>query len=221
MRDHRLLKILTFVIASIFSTAHAGTNELDPLNSSELQNALTLATPQLRSSAGKNNVSDDDALETELLLIERHPANKDDPGQRLADVYKYDYERDETIHTLIDLAKQKIISNKRHQYLQLPLTENEISRATNIIFSDSEQMDLLRNEYQRITGQYLNSPEQLEIKAFSFSADTLPERLNAASQQCGLNRCAQVLLYTHESIVFEISPIINLSAGIVTQNIGY
>ncbi|MEZ5449456.1 MAG: hypothetical protein R3E89_10880 [Thiolinea sp.] len=61
----------------------------------------------------------------------------------------------------------------------------------------------------------------MNVKAFVFTAETLPESLNAASQQCGLSRCAQLLLYTHNSIVFEISPIVSLSAGVVTQNIGY
>jgi hypothetical protein len=66
-----------------------------------------------------------------------------------------------------------------------------------------------------------NPAQQLQVKAFVFHASSLPEQLNAASQQCGLQRCAQVLLYTADSVVFEVSPIVNLSAGVITQNIGF
>lgn len=215
--ENILAKMICFYFASLFFMANTYANELDPLSTLEADSALSLSTPRMQRS----QVQGQHTNELELLLIERRPTDKDNPGKRLADIYRYDYEHDETLHTIIDLDQQKIISNKRHQFLQLPLTANEINRSTNIIFNDEEQLRLLRNEYQRITGKYLSTPEQLHIKAFSFSASTMPEQLNAASKQCGLNRCAQILLYTHESIVFEVSPIVNLSAEIVTQNIGY
>ncbi len=194
--------------------------ELDPLNSQEITAALNLSLPQQRLQQ-QAQPDQTDAPAPETLLIERRPSDKDNPGLRLADIYRYDYERNETIHLIVDLDRQKILSNERHQFMQLPLTPHEIDRATAIIFNDAEQLSLLQTEYQRITGRYLLNPEQLHIKAFTFSADTLPEPLNAASLQCGLQRCAQLLLYTHDSIVFELSPIINLSAGIVTQNVSY
>ena len=90
-----------------------------------------------------------------------------------------------------------------------------------MIFADAEERRLLNTEYKRITGKELTSVSQLNVKAFVFDAESLPERLNPASKQCGLHRCAQVLLYTHASVVFEVSPIVNLSKGIVTQNIGF
>ena len=212
------------LLITLFSTTLQA-NDTDPLSPDELEKALTLSTSasttnlrSLRSTSASNAASN---TAKELLLVERRPMDKEQVPQRLADVYHYDYSNNETIHSIVDLDTQQVISTEHQQYLQLPLTENELQRSSDIIFADAEESVLIKNEYQRITGRYLSSPQQLNIKAFAFSADTLPEQLNPASQQCGLHRCAQVLLYTHDSIVFEISPIVNLSAGIVTQNIGY
>nr|CAA6829663.1 MAG: Unknown protein [uncultured Thiotrichaceae bacterium] len=211
----------TSLLISLSGTALQA-NETDPLSPSEQEKALSLSiSVTSRAATNTQRRSTTNSDNNELLLIERRRIGKEQSSQRLADVYHYDYTENETIHTVINLDTQQVISTQHQQYLQLPLTENELQRASDIIFADLEEAALIKSEYQRITGQYLSSPQQLNIKAFAFSSDTLPEQLNPASQQCGLHRCAQVLLYTHDSIVFEISPIVNLSAGIVTQNIGY
>lgn len=217
------VKLSTTVISllvALFSTPLYA-NDTDPLTSAELEKALAISTPVSNKKPRNRSSDPGNEITNELLLVERRLIDKEQTPQRLADVYHYDYNNNETIHTIVNLDTQKVISTRRHQRLQLPLNENELQRSSDIIFTDSEQSALIKNEYQRITGKYLSSPKQLNIKAFVFSADTLSEELNPASQQCGLHRCAQVLLYTHDSIVFEISPIVNLSAGIVTQNIGY
>lgn len=218
------VQIVCFSLSLIFPPTLLSAGETDPLSPVELENALLISTseglPQERLSRSTEQAAAQ-LPETELLLIERRRNDKGEGMQRLADVYHYDYSRNETIHNIVDLDTQQLLSRERRQYLQLPLNDNELQRSSDIIFADPEQAGLISNEYQRITGQYLQSAQQLNIKAFAFSADTLPEQLNPASQHCGLHRCAQVLLYTHDSVVFEISPIVNLSAGIVTQNIGY
>ena len=136
-------------------------------------------------------------------------------------MYSYDYAKNETVFSVVDLTTNKVLSTERKQKLQLPLTANELQRSTDLIFADAEERRLLNTEYKRITGKELTSVSQLNVKAFVFDAESLPERLNPASKQCGLHRCAQVLLYTHASVVFEVSPIVNLSKGVVTQNIGF
>lgn len=198
---------------------------MDPLNAAELSRAVSMATPipapvtaAARTLSATANIT---APATELLLVERHLNEKDQSG-RLADVYTYDYANNETIISVIDLDTNQMISSQRQQQLQLPLTDNELQRASDLIFADDEERDLLNTEFRRITGQTLTNPQQqLQVKAFVFHADSLPEQLNTASQQCGLHRCAQVLLYTADSVVFEVSPIVNLSVGVITQNIGF
>lgn len=193
---------------------------LDPLNPAEISRALqhaANATPAVsRTRALSLNTP-----APELLLVERRPQEKGST-QRLADVYTYDYSTDTTLITVVDLDTNKVVSSQRQQNLQLPLTANELQRAADLIFNDDEQRDLLNREFQRITGKPLTNPQtQLEVKAFVFHASSLPEQLNAASQRCGLSRCAQVLLYTADKVVFAVSPIVNLSAGVITQNSGF
>lgn len=220
---NKSVKITLTALCISFFSHNSLAKDLDPLSPAELSQAISLATAEqsaqqaLRSAAS----APASAQPLELLLVERRPVDKEQPGQRLADVYSYDYRSDETIHSIVDLTTQEKLQTERVQKLQLPLTENELARASKLIFNDPEQLVQIQTEYKRITGQTLVKPEQLHVKAFVFTADSLPEGLNAASQNCGLQRCAQVLLYTHDSVVFEISPIVNLSVGLVTQNIGF
>ena len=198
----------------------------DPLTSSELnlarQATQAIMVPRLQQAVRSvSNTEIETSPTLEQLLVERRPSDKAQPNQRLADVYSYDYSVDETIHAVVDLSNGQVLSSERLKQQHLPLTEREITRARQLIFADAEQSALIKQEYKRITGSELINPDSLNIKAFSFSADSLPERLNAASQTCGIQRCAQVLLYTHDDIVFEVSPIVNLSVGLVTQTIGF
>ncbi|TXH72004.1 MAG: hypothetical protein E6Q85_07060 [Thiothrix sp.] len=216
-------KITLAALCCAFLSQNILAKDLDPLSPTELATAVNLAAPEQSAQLASRSTAQAPAIahEIELLLVERRPVDKEQPGKRLADVYSYDYRSDETIHSIVDLNTQERLQTERVQKLQLPLTENELARASKLIFTDAEQLHEIQTEYKRITGQDLLKPEQLQVKAFVFTTDTLPEGLNAASQHCGLQRCAQVLLYTHDSVVFEISPIVNLSAGLVTQNISF
>ncbi|MBJ6610360.1 MAG: hypothetical protein JG718_08380 [Candidatus Thiothrix moscowensis] len=212
------LPLASVLLVAALQSAQAGT--MDPLNPAELSRATSMATAASPANT-QRSLSVNTTPAPELLLVERHP-NKKGQTARLADVYTYDYSSNETILTLINLDTNQVLSTQRQQNLQLPLTDNELHRAAALIFADDEQRSLLEREFRRITGQPLTDLyQQLQVKAFVFHASSLPEQLNAASRQCGLHRCAQVLLYTADSVVFEISPIVNLSAGVITQNIGF
>ncbi|HPY39015.1 MAG TPA: hypothetical protein PLM98_00750 [Thiolinea sp.] len=220
---NKFMKITLSALCLAFCSQTILAKDLDPLSPSELTKAVNLAAPEQGAQMAMRSAGQTTAIANpvELLLVERRPVDKEQPGKRLADVYSYDYGSDETIHSIVDLDTQERVQTERVQKLQLPLTENELARASKFIFNDPEQLAQIQAEYKRITGQNLQHPEQLEVKAFVFTTDSLPEGLNAASQNCGLQRCAQILLYTHDSVVFEISPIVNLSAGLVTQSIGF
>lgn len=220
---NKFAKITLTTLCWVILSQNSLAKDLDPLSPTELAKAVSLAAPEQTVQLATRSVAQTPAVahELELLLVERRPVDKEQPGKRLADVYSYDYRNDETIHSIVDLTTQERLHTERVQKLQLPLTENELARASKLIFNDAEQLNQIQTEYKRITGQTLLKPEQLQVKAFVFTTDTLPEGLNAASQHCGIQRCAQVLLYTHDSVVFEISPIVNLSAGLVTQNISF
>lgn len=208
-----LILMTSFTLAA---PSYAGSQ--DPLSFNEQAKTTALVEGSLPALKTKNGQSPNSY---ELLLVERDRSEDKKSGVRRANAFVYDYKTDETIIYRIDPATNKILSSVRRTNMQLPLTEGEIARTVNLIFSDKETFELIANEYQRITGKVLTSPKDLEAKAFVFTADTLPEQLNTASQQCGLHRCAQILLYTHDSIVFEVSPIVNLSANLITQIAGF
>lgn len=218
------LPLLLLVLALPYLSANAA--NLDPLSPAEMIRATQQASVATPSGIATTrsltlNTSASTTPAPELLLVERHPNDKGQTA-RLADVYTYDYSTNETLINVIDLDTNKTLSSKREQNLQLPLTANELQRASDLIFADDEERRLLDTEFKRITGKTLSNPQQqLQVKAFVFLASSLPEQLNTASKQCGLHRCAQVLLYTDDSLVFEVSPIVNLSAGVITQNIGF
>jgi Cu2+-containing amine oxidase len=214
------LHCLSLVLALASLSTHAG--NLDPLSPAEMARATQQASAATPSSTSTSrSLPANSTTPPERLLVERHVNNKTQTA-RLADVYTYDYATNETLINVIDLDTNTTLSTKHEKNLQLPLTANELKRASDLIFNDDEERSLLDTEFKRITGKTLTNPQQqLQVKAFVFLASSLPEQLNAASQQCGLHRCAQVLLYTADAVVFEVSPIVNLSAGVITQNIGF
>ncbi len=214
------LRSLLLCLPLVLATLPTQAGSLDPLSAAEMERAIQQASSAPSVATTRQLVNNASTPPPERLLVERHLNAKGETA-RLADVYTYDYASNETIISVIDLDTNKILSSKREKNLQLPLTDNELKRASDLIFADDEQRSLLDAEFKRITGKTLTDPQQLQVKAFVFHASSLPEQLNDASKQCGLHRCAQVLLYTADSVVFEVSPIVNLSAGVITQNIGF
>ena len=191
----------------------------DPLSNDEISRVAALTVQPQVAARSSSPISS--GSQQEVLLIERHEQKGAPEGQRRADVYIYDYATNELIESLVDLNTSKVISSTRKQGVQLPLTEGELKRAKQIVFDDEDERQILEHEYNRITSRVLSDTSELNIKAFTFTADSLPNRVNEASKQCGVHRCAQLMLYTDENIVFEISPIVNLSEGVVTQRIGF
>ena len=211
--------ILSVISLSFLSLSNVYAHSNDPLTLDEISRVGSLVTPQALAAKSENGLVTND--DQEVLLIERNEEKDAPKGQRRADVYIYNYATDELQETLVDLNTSQIISSVTKQGVQLPLTEKELKRAKEIVFDDEDERQILEQEYNRITSRTLNATSELNIKAFTFTADSLPNRVNEASKQCGIHRCAQLMLYTDENIVFEISPIVNLSAGVVTQRIGF
>ncbi len=214
-------------VALTASTTNAQTysdssHQNDPLSLDEVSKASLLTIgPKLSARGVDNDLSSIINDSQEVLLIERNEQKGAPKDQRRADVFIYDYSSNELIESLVDLNTSEVIRSERKQGVQLPLTANELKRAKQIVFEDEDERAILESEFRRISSRELTDTSELNIKAFTFLADSLPNRVNEASKQCGVHRCAQLMLYTHENIVFEISPIVNLSEGVVTQRIGF
>ncbi len=158
--------------------------------------------------------------QTELLLVERHMLDKGMPasnGVRIADVYTYNYQSDTLKYSVINLLSGQVLQSESKQNVQLPLTENEINRARSIASEDPALQAQLESEYLTITGQPLQSLNQLVVKAFIFLSSSMPDVVNTASESCGLHRCARLVMHTANRIALETSPIIDLSSGTVSQ----
>ena len=211
--------VLSVFSLSLFSMSNVYAHNNDPLTNDEISRVGGLITPPAIAAKSENGITTSD--HQEVLLIERNEEKGAPKDQRRADVYIYNYATNELQESLVDLNTSEIISSVTKQGVQLPLTQNELKRAKQIVFEDEDERQILEHEYNRITSRTLNDTSELNIKAFTFTADSLPNRVNEASKQCGIHRCAQLMLYTDENIVFEISPIVNLSAGVVTQRIGF
>lgn len=213
--------LLAFVTLTVSAQTPSHVN--DPLSYEEMSKASLLTSgPKLAArSSGDESLSAQTNTSQEILLIERNEEKGAPKDQRRADVYIYDYSTNELITSLVDLNTSEVIRTERKKDIQLPLTNKELARAKQIVFDDEDERAILEDEYRRITSRDMTNVTELNIKAFTFHADSLPNRVNEASKQCGIHRCAQLMLYTQENIIFEISPIINLSEGVVTQRIGF
>jgi len=195
---------------------------VDPLNPDEIQKALTTAL-----QAGVANGADSEisaaAIDQEVLLVERHRGNKAEIQSasvvRQGDVYVYDYTTDTLKHAIVDLTTGQTNIIEESQYVQLPLTENEVQRALDLAFENDALRAELQRSYALVADDELTAIEQLNVKAFVFLAESMPDSVNELSEQCGLHRCAQLLLYTDDDTILEIQPIVDLSRQIVTQDI--
>lgn len=203
-------------------------NTLDPISADEVRRAMLFTPASTGNLQGRRGVvaADDtqsqESTKLEFLGVKAHrfEKSKHGNGQRWADTLVYDYATDELITTVINLDTNEVISVKRNRDMQPPLSEDELERAISIVFDDAEEFSLLAAEFKKITGEVLTSKQQVQYKAFTFFADSMPNVVNEASKQCGAQRCAQILVYTDDRVSFQYSPILNLSAGVVTQHIG-
>lgn len=225
MKNKRMLASLVSSMLLV-TAAHAGS--LDPVSSAETAMAKSIANPPViaaraASTAAADHTSASTSPGVEFLRVEAHRFAKSEVStdKRWADVTSYDYDSDELITKVVDLNTNTVVSTTRNKEMQPPLADAELTRAISIVFEDPEELSILQNEYQRITGEQLSSIDQLHYKAFTFFADSMPGVVNEASTVCGTQRCAQLVLYTHDNLVFEVSPIVNLSAGVVSQRMGY
>lgn len=191
----------------------------DPLTQDETDRVLALALESDEAQQAQKRIAA--ALRPlEVLSIERHDAPKDAvsaaKAERRGEVYFYDYSTDTLIHSTVNVTTGEI-AVERYQNVQLPLTENEEQRAVELVQADAPLWAELGEDYQAITGQPLASLDQLQVKVSLFLAEAMPDQVNAAAQQCGLHRCAQVLLFTVDRTVLEVLPIVDLSKGQVIQ----
>ena len=218
--------ILSSTLSSTFAAGSAfvagAPTGYDPLTAQEM--GAVIAAAQQAASDAKSLVptaQQQMAGRQELLLVERHEADKAAYAKgswaRQGDVYIYDYATDTLIHTTVDVQSGAVITVEQVQGVQLPLNQREEEHALALIQADSTLWTTLANRYQTITGKALERLDQLQVKVSVFHADVMPDGLNAAAQQCGQHRCAQVLLFTVDKTLLDMTPIVDLSEEKIVQ----
>ena len=187
----------------------------DALKPAEREAAAARARHDMRRAYGPRRANQP-AEPMQLLLVEQRPS-KDVQAPRLADVYHYDYLANELVHDVVDVASDAVLHSERQSGVQLPLVATEIERAKHIVMATPKARRSVSKAYRNIVGSPLRSLDDLDYKAFIFHADATIEGQANRSARCGVNRCAQLLLYTDDNIALDLSPIVDLSRGRVTD----
>ena len=201
----------------------------DPLTPAEQTRALqalqgagtVMQGLKLPDTAARTGAAAPAAPAEEVLLIERHQEDKltYDQGRwpRRADVYVYRYADDTLIHQVYNMDTNRVDQVDQVQGVQLPLTAAESQRALAIALADGKVRPLLAAEFRLITQQDLVAGDQLILKAMTFHADAAPGRDLGEAAQCGIRRCAQLLLAAGDNVALQVIPIVDLSSGRVVQ----
>ena len=218
-----LLALSTMVTARA-DTFGAHPKMLDGMNSVERTRAMRSLQSEAagRSSRPAGTVtaystaSAADA-QPQLILMERR--REKGSSARHADAWYYSYAHNETIHKVVDLTSGEVISSEVVIGTQLPLVDVEITRAFDILLASSADHRTLGRAYKAVTGEDFEDRSQVSYKAFVFHPDTVVDGLTADARRCGVHRCAQLLIYTHDNIALDMSPVVDLSKSRVLQNL--
>jgi hypothetical protein len=196
----------------------------DPLSAEEQQAALDAAGLVVGGGGGDAVGPESGSGDEMVLLVERHEEEKADAesGARRADVYVYSYEDDSLTRTVVDLASGEVDDTESAQNVQLPLVAEEADRALELALADAEFVALLEEQHQAATGRPLGDPAtDLEIQPMVFRADALPAVANGAAAECGVHRCAQLMIATPDDVLIDLLPIIDLSADRLVARNGF
>lgn len=147
------------------------------------------------------------------VMIELRQEPKEQSGTqvpRRADVYTYDYSKDVTIRTTVDVRTGKIEKSEPLEGVQPLISPAEAQQALNIALNDPVAGKLLREQYKQQTGTELAKLEQLQVHAGVFSSDTKPTITEV--KECGKRRCVELLLSSQQGHALNVIPIVNLSS---------
>jgi len=196
-----VLLVLAFATLPADADRLSGTPKIhDSMNSQEKQRAMR-------------------TLDAELSGVRNARRRDKGASVRLADAWYYSYEHNETTHNVIDLASGNVISSEVVIGTQLPLVDTEITRAFDVLLASAPDRVALEQAYKDVTGKPFKDRSQVSFKAFIFHPDTVVDGLTPAARRCGVHRCAQMLIYTHDNIALDTAPVVDISTSRVLQNL--
>lgn len=168
----------------------------DPLTTSELEKARTVAvTSQLASSA--RNVAGEAG--PEYLSAE---VDLDRPG-RQAELYFYDYRTNKLFKQVVDLKTGTLTKSFSAAKMQLPASDREAAVALDLLLADPLAADF-KAAYQKATGQPLAGKEGLVPTAHIYKA----KPADTGASQCGTSRCVQLIVQTADGHFINVKDLI-------------
>jgi hypothetical protein len=152
----------------------------------------------------------------QYLYTERHPTDKDSTTRsRRADVYYYDYNRDEVLRQVVDLRNGEVLeSQSRRAETPPPVTRVEARAGLQLILDHPQLGPSLRSLYREVSGRELTNPDQLRAQAGLADAPPAGSPLATVAAACAQHRCLQYLLpYDDQRFIDATNLVVDLSAG--------
>lgn len=229
---HVLCTILIFGLLAYSALLFA--NWQQPLNKSEVDAAAAIAlaghtvtTTKQTESPGKSvesaftafrrsSISNNHShpLGTQILLIELQEQKKQSL-QRLAEVFLFDYQRGVTERKLVDVESKLLVDSRDIASVHLPLSQTEIRYSTELIWSNSEIN-------QRVRDEMIASGAGMEHGGLAGDVSRLLTKVSiwvpdnpgqAGVSQCDSQRCALISIFTLDNYNFSVEPVVNLMSG--------
>ena len=219
----RVLCVALVGLAALLAPAtNAWQNALSP---SEVSVALEVAdlsvsVTSLDPTGVKEEAPDQTSghpLGIQLLIVELKEQKKAVSGQRLAEIFTYNYSRQMAQRHIVDLHQSVLISVQDINSAHLPLSDAEIDYA-NLLLWDNPEFQ------QRVSQELLD----LQLDPSSILISQTDARVSvwvpgseerSATSGCRLQRCALFSLYTDNEDSLTIEPVVNLVTGKVYVSI--
>ncbi len=165
--------------------------------------AILKRLPTARSAA---RAESDHQLGLQVLMVETQETKLRKPGDALlAEVFTYDYRTNRATRLLMNAFTHELVESQPIIDIHLPLNENEIDFAINILMNKTDFLAELNHEYETYFGSSISSIAEIETKVSIWD----PGKTNTNSI-CRLTRCALVSVFTHNHFNFSIEPVIVL-----------
>jgi hypothetical protein len=145
------------------------------------------------------------------LYVQRHNDKNDDPNSRKADVFYYDYSKNEAIRVVVDLNSNtvqdtQVASGAANQPY---FTRAEVETALQLIFDDPHIGPLFKKAYKDITGSELvDVVSQLQHAQGGIYRHDLNVPLKSVTADCVTDRCMELFIPIDDVNFIDMSNIV-------------
>lgn len=193
----RLFYVLLLTTASLFGAEYASAGQL---SNAEKQSAVALAASVTWHQAADRTETHPLGLQDLSIEVDEQKHRQSDP---LVRVYQYHYHLRSARVLLFDLTTSQLIREQPINSVHLPLNENEIRFAGQLLSGRDDIVKLLRDEQLKRGRRPFQTLSELDVKASIF------EPLDS-DHACTEQRCALMSLFDETNTVFSIEPVVNL-----------